>query len=204
MAEVKTMNTSKSEDTDVNQKVIKPVVSSSSEIKIKKKSLWNKFIDAMFSKDGQDIGDYILVEVIVPVLQGAIIDTVNNFFNLRFYGSGAGRPARATGGTKPAYGSMYTGRNPVPQNQNSQRITYDQITFPTRDAAYAALLELQDAIARYGKAYVAYLFEAARLTPSHVDYNFGWSDLSNLGMTDILRCPQGWYINLPKPMAVEN
>ena len=174
-------------------------------VKTKKKSFWSKIHDEFISEDGKSVGDYILLDVLVPAIKKTISDIVTNGIDMILFGGTRTNNSSYIPGTRVSY------RNYYDQNQRNsggyarQRVvsnySYDQIVFQSRGDADAVLNELNDIIRRYGFAKVADFNDLAGVNGSYTDNNYGWSDLR---YAQIVRQRDGGYlIDLPKPMPLD-
>ena len=198
MQELKPVN-SFEEKEKIEPKKVEAVVSNP--VKSKKKSFWSKISDEFISEDGKGVGDYILIDVLVPAIKKTISDIVTNGIDMILYG---GRSPRSSSNI-PAYRVSY--RNYYDQRNNDyarprvgQQYNYNEIVFQTRGDADAVLTNLRDIIAQYGLAKVADYYDLAGTDCSYTDNNYGWTDLR---YADVIRLNNGYSIRLPKPMPID-
>ena len=184
-------------------KEIKPVVSAP--VVTKKRSVWDKIKDAFISEDGKSVGDYILIDVLIPAAKKTISDMVTNGVDMILYGS-AGNRNRNSNNYIPAnrvsYRSYYDQRNndyARPRSSGSA-YNYNDIVFQTRGDADAVLNGLRDTINRYGLAKVADYYDLSGCDCSYTDNNYGWTDLR---YATVERTSNGFTLRLPKPMPID-
>lgn len=198
MQELKPVN-SFGEKQKIEPKKVEAVVSNP--VKTKKKSFWDKITDEFISEDGKDVGDYIIIDVLVPAIKKTISDIVTNGIDMILFG---GRGTKTTNNI-PAYRVSY--RNYYDQRNNDyarprvgQQYNYNEIVFQTRGDADAVLTSLRDIIVQYGLAKVADYYDLAGTDCSYTDNNYGWTDLR---YADVIRVGNGYSIRLPKPMPID-
>lgn len=174
-------------------------------VKTKKKSFWSKVQDEFISEDGKSVGDYILLDVLVPAIKKTISDIVTNGIDMLLFG-GRNTSGSYVPGSRVSYRNYYDNNQRNSGGYSRARTTnvnysYDQIIFQSRGDADAVLNELNDIIRRYGFAKVADFNDLAGVNGSYTDNNYGWSDLRS---AQIIRQRDGGYlIDLPKPMPLD-
>lgn len=202
MAEVKLKSSLDNKYVEEPKKVEQIVTSP---VKMKKRSFWDKVHEEFISEDGKSVGDYILLDVLVPAIKKTISDIVTNGIDMILFG-GTRSSNNSLPGTRVSYRTYYDSnqRNSGGYSRNravSSNYTYDQIIFQNRGDADAVLNELNEIIRRYGFAKVADFNDLAGVNGSYTDNNYGWSDLR---FATIQRQRDGGYlIDLPKPMPID-
>lgn len=198
MQELKSIN-SFNEKEVVEPKKVEPVVSNP--VKTKKKGFWSRVSEEFISEDGKGVGDYILIDVLVPAIKKTISDIVTNGIDMILYGN----TRRSSNNSVPAYRVSY--RNYYDQRNNdyarpkvSQVYNYNDIVFQTRGDADAVLTGLRDIVTQYGLAKVADYYDLAGIDCSYTDNNYGWTDLR---FADVIRLSNGYSLRLPKPMPID-
>lgn len=180
------------------------------------RKLFNKFKDSFFAADMNNIGDFLLKEVVEPSakdLASNIIDstfmTLTNAKDIFIYGEAKARP----GGVRPNYKGAFS--NPSARRstvisgskqvggivERGGRHCFDNIFFPggLKDCN-DVLFEMAQAMDEYQRVSVAEFLEIAaeysKDVPiiQHVDYNWGWTDLTTAAPK---RVTGGWIITLP-------
>ena len=90
-------------DGEVEEKKVEQIVSSP--VRTKKKTIWDKIHEEFISEDGKSVGDYIVLDVLVPAIKKTISDIITNGIDMLLFGS-----SRSRGGTTVSripYGSYY-------------------------------------------------------------------------------------------------
>ena len=167
----------------------------------KKKGFWTKISEEFISEDGKGVGDYILIDVLVPAIKKTISDIVTNGIDMILYGT----TNRKSSNNIPAYRVSY--RNYYEQRNNDyarprvgQNYNYNDIVFQTRGDADAVLNCMKDILNSYGIVKVADYYDAAGTDCSYTDNNYGWTDLR---YADVVRVGNGYSLRLPKPMPID-
>lgn len=187
----------------------KAVVNSAT--KIKKKSMWEKIKEEFVSDDGKSIGDYIVLDILVPAAKNTIQSVVNNGIDMILYGGSAPRSNRNSYTNYPvnnaSYRPYYERNN---QNRNDYSGTrpgnvydYSQVEFSSRADAEEVLFRMRElfSVYNYPVVRVADYLEFSGLGSSFVDNNYGWTNLENV---QVRRSRNGGYfLDLPRPMAID-
>jgi len=79
---------------------------------------------------------------------------------------------------------------------------FDEIIIESRPEAEMVLETLLDAAETYETATVADLYSLVGMTPSFVDNQWGW-ERADISTNAIRRVPQGYLLDLPKPIHLK-
>ena len=159
------------------------------------------------SEDAIRVGNYVMVDIIIPKIKELITSGFKYAIDFIFYGSKGAKGAKPGIGTV-SYSSYYTGAsyqqsngysNPMAPKQNSI-FTINEIIFPEREDAEKVLIALNDTIMKYGSASVADFYDFINKPHSYTDNKYGWKDLRD---TDIIRVPDGFSIRFPRVIPIE-
>ena len=188
-----------------------PVVNKEQVI-VNKKPLSSKFADAFISDSAKDVKDYIVMDVIVP----GIKDTIINCLEMIFFGSTSrGRSARVSriGYDNTSYRAFYQSdydsygaprrrerRDRYRDDSYSDRIDYRNIIVRDRGSAEEIVNKLRGRIEKYGEATKSDLFELIDIPSTHVDNNWGWTDVRDIG---IRRVTSGYLIDVADAVYLE-
>lgn len=195
--------TEKKEEKAVTRKVTKAVV-----VEKNKPLLARIFGDHM-----QDVGTYILWDVLLPAAKSTISDIISNGIEMVLYGEpgtkrrGGGRLHRDRDRSYVSYNSMYDrpGRKGRQQEKRgderrSSRHQFDDIIIESKPEAEEVLTVLVEAIEMYESCAVADLYEAVGLPTDFTDHKWGWFNLSS---AYVKRDRFGYSLVLPKPEPLE-
>lgn len=179
MAEYKSnSNKSKAMEKDLAERKAERVITGTA--RVKKKSEIRKFADVFIADDINTVKTYILMDVVIPTIKKAVLDTVE----MVLYGSSGSRKSGANKSTasKISYRSYY--ENPKRSDHSSanakphNEIEYDEITFETRGDAENVLARLREDLKAFDTVSINTLYDRAGVTTTKYTYNkYGWTDL---------------------------
>ena len=167
--------------------------------KTRKKSEVKKFANIFVPEDTENVKSYILMDVIVPGIKNAIADVVS----IMLFGE-AGHLGRSGRGdrSKISYQKYYRDdrddRRDYSRPRSAAGFDYDDILFETRGDADLVLDQLESAIANYGIASVADLYD---LAGRGVKYTNNMQIWTNLNDAFVVRINNGYSLRLPKPVT---
>lgn len=194
-----------------------PVVSKAAE-EIKSTGFISRIKNSFFAADMNNIGEYLLENVIVPSckdLASNVVDSVlGNVISMKdilIYGEAKSRTkqAKRTNYTNAFRGgastSSATSTNSSTIIRSSSihaggKYDFSANTFEYLDEAKAILLELSDILEEYDAVTVANFCDLAMIQTKPVDYKWGWRNLSSAKVRPI---NGRWYIDMPKPVYLE-
>lgn len=171
----------------------------------KKQPWWKRIARSMVADDAQNIGDFILVDVIVPATKNLIRDIIFSGTERTLYGSSRAR--RSVGlGLRGEVGSLRTRYDRMSDGPGEPRRTlsreararhdFDDVVLDDREEAIAVVETLIMRVDKYGSASVADLYDLVGVTGSYADRRYGWSNLSD---ADVRQSRGGWLLDLPRP-----
>ena len=171
-------------------------------VTIKKKSTLAKIRDMFIAEDADKVGNYILMDVIVPAVKRAIVDTIKSSADMIFGTKGSA----PTSGTKYTYGGtpyvQYSSPNKKSEPVNVSRSQYEigDIIFDDRADAEDVLDKLGGLIDVYGQASVADLCEMVGAPYEFVANKYGWKNIHDAVP---IRVPNGYSLRLPRSMPLD-
>ena len=172
-------------------------------VTIKKKSALVKIRDMFIAEDADKVGNYILIDVLVPSIKKAIVDIIKSSADMIFGTKGS----QKSGGTTYSYGgtpyvSYSTQSKPKPEPVNVARSQYEvgDIIFENRADAEEVLDKLGELISVYGQASVADLCEMVNAPYEFVANKYGWKDVHD---AVAIRVPDGYSLRLPRSKPLE-
>lgn len=193
MAEYK-MKTNASESKQEEKKVDKIITGTA---KTKPNEV-RKFAGLIVSDDASNVGNYVLMDVLIPTFKKAVVDVVE----MILFGEKGGK--RRSDGRTP-YRSYYDDRNDRPRKTANMagRFDYDDISFDSRGDAEIVLDQMRDLVdgdRGYGLVTVADMYDMAGLPAPFTARKYGWF---NLRTAEVIRGRDGFYIRLPKAMPID-
>jgi len=198
-------NASKSTAAPAEKRVITPVTTNVTE---KKATGVGKFRKRMFSEDAGSVGESVVSDVIIPKVQGLIVDACKYMIDFIFYGkTGANNASRRSGIGTVSYSNYYRGNGTqmqqIPMTAYQRPNTVYQIKdimFNERAEAEEVILAMQDTIARYGSVTVGDFYDMIGQHGTYTDLKYGWRDLNQ---TAPVRYGGGWRIDFPKVIPLD-
>lgn len=172
-----------------------------------KPSIFTKFKDS-FLGEGENIGEFIMYDILVPALRNTLSDMgfgiVDMLFgNGRDYGRNSSRIVRDRGHSYIDYRGVSNrdrgrdrGREDRRELSRSDRARHEfgNVLYRSRREAEDVLYRLADLIEEYGEATVAAFYELSGIESMPPDSNHGWTSLSE-AYTDTAR--GGFVIRFP-------
>ena len=181
---------------ELPEKRVESVVSGDNVIK-KKKTGFQKFVSAFVNDDVDDVGSWIVHDVLVPSLKRLIDDTVHGLLY-----SGERRRDTEKGRAYTGHVSYSSISKNGPQQQKptgNSILDYDDVILNNRGDAEMLLYKLQEIVEEYGSASVADLYDLAGISHSFVFNKWGWSDLRS---AQVVRVREGYLIKLPRIISL--
>lgn len=168
---------------------------------------WKKFASSMVADDAQNVGDYILTDVVVPSARRLIVEIVEGAVNRVIFGTSRARRTSGFGTTSlrhvPYDRLSDRGVERDPRRGISQaaraRHDFDEVVLETREEAVIVIDALIDRVSRYGATTVADLYDILGVTGSYVDQKWGWTDLIT---ADVRQVRGGFLLDLPRPEPI--
>ena len=172
----------KTEDKKTNK--LKPLVKKGNVVK-KKRTVLDKFKNA-FLGESENLGDYVLYDVLVPAFRDTISDMGFGIIE-RLFGSGRSRHnirsnvVRDRGRSYISYNepSSRRGRDDRREFDSGSRARhdFDNVIFTNKFEAEDVLAHLVDMIAEYGEATVRSFYELSNIESDYTDDRYGWTNL---------------------------
>lgn len=180
---------------ELAQKKVEKVVTGN--VRTKKKSDIQKFASIFVPEDVNSVKDYILMDVIVPLIKKAISDTVE----VILYPGGKKGGSNAS---KISYREYYDRdrRRDYSAPRVRSGYDFDDIIFDTRGEAEQVLSSMDDLIDVYGTVSVADLYDLAGITGrNYTDNKYGWTDIRT---ARVVRVREGYTLELPRALPLNN
>lgn len=180
----------------------------------KKVGLWSKFKSIFMGGDATSVGEFVLMDVIVPSIRDMIFAAGTQSLERAMYGDttyrGSSPIHRPPGGRttirydKPGASKYAPG--PGPGNMRAMRqpmqAELDDIIFDNRIDAQMVLDDLTGLVNTYEFSTVADYKQFVGITPEHTDNRYGWND--NIYQARLQRTVGGGYrLRLPNPIPID-
>ena len=181
-----------------------------------KKSLGKKFLDTFIAGNVEDIGSYIVNDVLIPVAKDTLYEVISGSLGmvsgsvetLLFGEKRKSKSSRDRGRSYVSYNN-YSSRDKEDRRDTKREISsrsrarhnFDDIILETRGDAEDVLDHLVDLTQDYDEATVADFYDLVGVTGEYTDRDWGWTDLRSASVT---RARAGGYmLNLPKPTLLK-
>ncbi len=181
------------------RKNVKPVIRRAA--KRKKPTLGSKFKETFVGEDIDNIGMYIIHDVVVPAIKNTLYDLTVGSMSMMLLGDARPRNlSRDKGRSHVSYSSYSKDSRPKYSTPNRRAMhKFDDIILENKGDAEAVLDHLVDLIIDYGQATVADLYDLVNISHDFPDSSYGWEDLSQAYVN---RVRDGYLIVLPKVMEL--
>lgn len=169
--------------------------------KVKKKSEIRKFADVFVAEDIGNVKDYIVGDVIVPLIKKTICDMFEDIPRMIFYGNT--NKSRRSSGDRVSYADYSRNRDyrrDEPRTRNG--LDYDEIRFDTRKDAEKVLRAMDEIMDTYGMVRVADMFDMVGEgeTAPYTANDYGWLNIRN---AEIIRVRDGYTIKMPRAIPIK-
>jgi len=174
----------------------------------KKPPFWRRLGRSIVAEDATNLGDYVLMDVIVPAVKNMLYDIVTMGAGRTLYGASRARRSTFGSGAGPV-GAMKTAyhrvneadRERAPMNDKARAShDFDQIVLETRGDAVNVLEGLISIVNHYGQVSVSDLYDLVGVSGSFADRRWGW--IGSLDESDVRQVRGGFILDLPRPVEL--
>lgn len=176
-------------------------------VTVKKKNEMRKFADGLFAEDITKVGQYVLIDVLVPAVKSAIYDIITNGIDMILYGESGHTKKKKTTLGSVSYGGYYDARKNETRTYGGAsnvrtNYTMDDIIFESRGEAEDVLIAMNEIIDIYKIVRVADFYDLVGVTGNFTDNRYGWSDISS---AECIRVRGGgWMIKMPRALPISS
>lgn len=177
------------------------------EVVKKKKPLSKKFAETFITDDLNEVREYLIHDVAVPAIKSTISDGVSQAIEMILFGENA-RPRngvkREGNRSYVSYSNYYRkedSRSRNSRSSNRSRHSFDDVLLESRAEAEEVLSCLVDLVETYNQASVADLYDLVGMTSEFTDNKWGWEEL---GSASVRRTRDGYLLDLPRPIVLDN
>lgn len=194
------------DDDKPREKKVEAVVTG--KVKKRKESVGRRFVRQFGGDDAQSVGNFIVVDVIIPAIKDMVYDAFSQGLERTLFGSSSGggrRPSRgggSSGNARTRYDKKYPGRDfegnekrHLSRRERSNH-QFDSIVIESRGEAEEALEKLRGLVEQYDVATVNDLYDLVDITGDYTDEKWGWTNLRDSG---VRRVRDGYLLDLPAP-----
>lgn len=183
----------------------------SGEVQRRRTPLSKRIKEMFVGGDLNSVGQYVVLEIVVPTVKDMITDIVSQSIEQFMYGgsrSAARRQASSRVGTVAytAYNRVQAAaaQRPNPSVTVSRQArashNFDEIIIASRAEAEEVIDQLIAYIGQYGQATVADLYDLVGVTGEYTDDQWGWPDIQGMGVTP---ARGGYLLDLPQPVVLK-
>lgn len=178
------------------------------EVTTRKPSFAKRLRENLFPGHAETVSEYVIWDVLIPSAKDVIADMASSFLERMLFGetrpAGVRASQRGGGSSRMNYNRMSSGGAPAspyrpdPRQTTSRNATYqsfDDIVLQTRAEAEQVLSAMMTRIHEYQAVTVADLYELVGLTGDYTAQDWGWTDLTNVGIS---RIRNGYVLELPR------
>ena len=199
MENYKTNSHKSKEDRELTtqERKVEKVISGSA--RTKKKNEVSKFADIFTSEDAGSVKSYILMDIVVPMIKDALMDTLRTVL----YG-GSGRGGKNSTASKVSYRSYYereNNRRDYNRPETRSRFSFDDIILDNRVEAEDVLVRMEELIFTYGEVTVMDLYDMVDISCPHTYDKYGWT---NIQSASVAPTRGGYLLKLPKVIPLNN
>lgn len=169
---------------------------------------FKKFARSMLNNT-DDMGKYLLNDVVVPGLKSTILDVLSRmFYNQGFQSSSKNAFNPHSGpvkGQKTKYDNMYSKSKQSRISRETRIIyddvRYDEIVFDDINQAKSFVNELYSRINISEEVSIADIYSIMGRSDlsSYTDNNYGWNSVNAISL---VKTPQGWWVKFDEPVKL--
>ncbi len=181
----------------------------SGEAIVHKKSSLAKIRDVFIAEDADKVGNYVVMDILVPSIKKAIVDIIKSSADMIFgtKSTSQNNQTRYVYGSSIAhvsYGQSFQNQKKTAEYQDDKPSQWDfsYIEFKTKEKADIVADEMCNLISVYGKAYVADLCDIIDEPCEFTANYYGWKDLHDLVPIKIPGTTH-YYLRFPKAIPLE-
>ena len=189
----------------------KPKIEAVAKGKKHKKSVLGMFKDSFIADEAKDLKEYIIQDVIVPMVKDAIVDGISSSLSMMFYGEKyEGRRYAGYRRDRYDYARPYSYRKKKKDRDRDdwrdddrkygRPRKFEQVECEYRQEALDILEEANELLDRNGSLSIADLYDLASLSSSPEDNNFGWTTLENVRLVHTK--DDTFIIDMPRPRCL--
>lgn len=160
-----------------------------------KRNVFQKVTEMILAEDMDSVKEYILMDVIVPSVKKAIVDSVDMLVNGQVRSKGT-----TSKGSYVSYESRYGKSADTARTVSRPGYRCDNVVVSTRGEAERILTDMEAALERFGVVSVADLYDMAGITSSYTDNKYGWKSMEDI---TTLRTSEGYIIKCPKAVPLD-
>ena len=168
-----------------------------------KKNGSRSLANVFFSEDTSNVGNYILMDVIVPAIKKTLYDLVVGSLDMTLFGGRGGSGKRSTADKisyKDYNGISRRDERSSGTTRTASGYSYDDIILDSRGKAEAVLDRMDEIIEEYDEVRVADLYDLVGITGDYTDNKYGWTNIRN---ARVVRTRDGYKIEMPRAIPLK-
>lgn len=188
------------------------------DVQRRKKPLGKRFSETFLGGDAKGVGQYVMLDVLLPALRDMVSDAISTGIDQVLYGGREtwGGSSRGRSSSRPSSGLGHVSYNryssspasrPDPRESGMSRRArqthnFDEIILDNRAAAEEVIDTLVSLIEEHEEATVGDLYNLVGVEPTFADEKWGWlaHHVRDFGVS---RSRGSFILNLPKPEHLE-
>lgn len=197
--------------TDKKVKDIKPVANA----KKAKKTALQIFKDSFIAEEIGDLREYIIRDLVVPMIKDAIVDGIGNSLSLilygekndyRYRGSRYYSDTRSSSGIRRYdYSRGYSYKESRARDEDERRFAkaqqWEPLECESRQEALDILEQMSDILEEYGSVSIADMYDLGGVTTRPEDNNYGWRSLTSAHIRETRH--RTYIIDMPRPICLK-
>ena len=165
-----------------------------------KKNDMRKLTNMFISEDASNIGDYILYDVLAPIIKKGFYDFIVSSLDAALFGGRGGKRSTADKVSYRDYnGVSRRDDRSYSRSRTTSGYSYDDIILETRGEAEAVLARMDEIMEEYEIVRVADLYDLVGITGEHTDNKYGWTNIRN---AEVERVRDGYRIKMPRALPI--
>lgn len=191
------------------EKKIEKVVTGS--VVQRKRSLGKRFHDTFVGGDSRSVGQYIVMDVLVPATKDMIHDVITSYVERMLFPDsrpigGRRRSSSSSSVGRINYGGASSSIRRDPREEDRRRHVssgsrskhdFGEIILEKRVEAEEVIDRMIDQIREYGQVSIADLYDMVDVTSQFTDNKWGWYDLEGARVRYV---NGGYLLDLPRPV----
>lgn len=170
--------------------------------KPRKKKWWDRIIRNIISDEHDNLGDFIIDDVVSPAIGNLIVDSLVGSIKMVF-GGGSDTRRGSSRADRVSYRDYYDddrGRRRRRDDGDRGLRVLDDAVVETRGEAEKVLDRMDDIIDQYGSVSVADLCDLVGLPHDYTMVKYGWKSINS---AKAVRVRDGYLIQLPNPRPLD-
>lgn len=180
-------------------------------VTIRKKPLGRRFVEAFTGDANKGVGEYVLLDVIIPGIKDILADASITTIERSLFGDDIpGRRTRRTnggGGGFTSYNRMSSGsrgssrdRDRAPRRESRRSADIPEVILETRVEAEMVLSDLFELLSKYDVVTMRDFLSLVGESHNFMDEDWGWTDLRG---SRVHRIRGGYLIDMPRPVPLD-